>query len=44
MVGGLLFLGLILTILIFFIYFGIKAFAIGGGFGAIINSLIPIGI
>ena len=35
-------LALILILLFIFIFLGIKAFAIGGTFGAIINSIIPM--
>ena len=33
----------ILFMLLFFIIFGIKAFSFGGTFGAVINSLLPVG-
>lgn len=32
----------ILLLLFTFIFFGIKAFAIGGTFGSIVNSIIPM--
>lgn len=31
-----------MLLIIFFIFVGISAFSIGGSFGAVINSLIPI--
>ena len=35
---------LLLLVIYIFIFLGIEAFALGGTFGSIINSLIPIGI
>ena len=35
-------LALVLILLFVFIFLGIKAFAIGGTFGAVINSFIPM--
>ena len=40
---GIIYLGIILILLLFFIFLGIKAFSIGGTFGSIINSIIPTG-
>lgn len=40
---ALLILAFILMMLFIFIILGIEAFALGGAFGAIINSIIPIG-
>lgn len=39
---ALIYLSIILLLLFAFIFVGIEAFALGGSFGAIINSLIPI--
>jgi len=39
---SLIFLSVVLLLLFAFIFVGIEAFALGGSFGAIINSLIPI--
>lgn len=33
---------IILVLLLVFIFLGIKAFALGGTFGSIINSIIPV--
>ena len=41
--GILIWLVTLLLILFAFIFVGIAAFAIGGTFGSIINSLFPIG-
>lgn len=38
----LLLLAVILLLILVFIYFGIKAFAIGGTFSVIINSALPV--
>ena len=38
---ALFYLGIILILLLFFIFLGIKAFSIGGTFGSVINSIIP---
>ncbi len=35
-------LAFILILIFLFVFLGIKAFAIGGTFGAIINSIIPV--
>lgn len=35
-------LATIVLLLLAFIYFGVQAFAIGGGFGAVINSIMPL--
>ena len=40
---ALAYIALILVLLFFFIFLGIKGFAVGGSFGAVINSLMPIG-
>ena len=40
---AIIYLGLVLIILLIFIFLGIKAFSIGGTFGSIINSIIPAG-
>lgn len=42
--GILIWLTLLLLILFAFIFVGIAAFAVGGTFGSIINSLFPIGL
>lgn len=42
--GILLWLTLLLLILFAFIFVGIAAFAVGGTFGSIINSMFPIGL
>ncbi len=39
----LIYLGIILILFFCFIFLGIKAFAMGGTFGSIINSLMPMG-
>ena len=41
---ALITLSIVLLLLFVFIFLGIEAFALGGTFGAIINSFIPIGI
>jgi hypothetical protein len=38
----LIYIGFILILLFAFIFLGIKAFALGGGFGAIINSIMAL--
>lgn len=40
---SLIFLAIILVLVFTFIFLGIQAFAMGGTFGAIINSLMPMG-
>ena len=42
--GILIWLTLLLLILFAFIFIGIAAFAVGGTFGSIINSVFPIGL
>ena len=42
MIIGLIALAIVLLLLIVFIFSGIKAFALGGTFGSVINSLIAI--
>lgn len=44
MTWGMISLAFILLLLISFIFVGIQAFALGGAMGAIINSLIPMGM
>lgn len=41
---SLIFLSTILILIFTFIFLGIQAFALGGTFGAVINSLLPMGI
>ena len=40
----LILIAIIMILTFVFVFLGIKAFALGGTFGAIINSFIPIGI
>lgn len=44
MTWAIISLGIILLLLLFFIFVGIEAFALGGAMGSIINSLIPMGM
>lgn len=44
MTWGLIIFAFVLLIMLLFIFVGIQAFALGGAMGAIINSLIPMGI
>lgn len=34
---------IIMLLLIIFIFLGIAAFSLGGSFGAVVNSIIPVG-
>lgn len=36
-------ISVIMLLIIIFIFLGIAAFSLGGSFGAVINSIIPIG-
>lgn len=40
---SLIFLGIILILIFIFIFLGIQAFALGGTFGSVVNSLMPFG-
>jgi small-conductance mechanosensitive channel len=40
---SLIFLAIVLLLIFVFIFLGIQAFALGGTFGAVINSLLPMG-
>lgn len=39
---SLIILGIVLLLLLVFIFLGIQAFALGGTFGSVINSLMPM--
>jgi len=41
--SSLVLLALILILIFIFIFLGIQAFALGGTFGAIVNSILPMG-
>ncbi len=41
---ALIYIAIILMLFMCFIFLGIKSFALGGTFGSVINSLMPIGI
>ena len=40
---SLVFLSVVLLLIFVFIFLGIEAFGLGGTFGAIINSILPMG-
>jgi hypothetical protein len=40
---SLIFLAIVLLLIFVFIFLGIQAFALGGTFGAVINSMLPMG-
>ena len=41
---SLIMLAIILLLIFVFIFLGIQAFALGGTFGAVVNSMLPMGI
>lgn len=43
LIFGIVYLSIVLLLLFAFIFLGIKAFAIGGSFGSVINSIITAG-
>lgn len=43
LIFGIIYLAVILLLIFVFIFLGIQAFALGGGFGSVINSLMAMG-
>jgi len=43
LIFGVIYLSVILILIFVFIFLGIQAFALGGSFGAVINSLMAVG-
>lgn len=41
--GKVLFIAFLLILVISFILIGVSAFSVGGSFGAVVNSLLPMG-
>jgi hypothetical protein len=43
LIFGIVYLAIILVLIFVFIFLGIEAFALGGSFGSVINSLMALG-
>jgi len=43
LIFDIIYLSVMLLLIFLFIFLGIQAFAIGGGFGSVINSIMAVG-